>query len=304
MTPREISVRESWGRAGARGYPGLGPQALVAHVAVRLGRLAEAEARGQEPHVGPRAGERGRELVVVRRRECGRIGQRDTHRASLDLRPLLVRTWNLFHGNAKPPERRAFLEEAVRLASADRPDVLCLQEVPVWALERLDEWSGMAAVGAVAARPTIGPLPSTPELGRRLTAIDHGRFRSAFSGQANAVLVVAGLRVLESHDIVLNPRRFRRAQARWLGLDLVARLAWAKERRVCQAVRARAEDGSTLVVGNLHATSYDADQRLADAELLRAAWFVDAVAIPGEPVVICGDFNVTAARSRTLADLG
>src|SRR5919206_561747 len=127
------------------------------------------------------------------------------------LAPLLVRTWNLFHGNAKPPERTAFLQEMVRLAAADGPDVLCLQEVPVWALERLGEWSGMSAVGAVAARPTLGPLPSTAEIGRVLTSLHHG--------------------------------------------------------------------------------------------LLRAAWFVDAVAVPGEPVVLCGDFNVPAARSRTLADL-
>jgi endonuclease/exonuclease/phosphatase family metal-dependent hydrolase len=216
---------------------------------------------------------------------------------------LLVRTWNVFHGNAKPPERRAFLEETVRLATADRPDVLCLQEVPVWALARLAEWSGMTAVGAVAARPTIGPLPSTPELGRRLTALDHGRFRSAFSGQANAVLVGAGLRVLDERTTVLNSRRFRAAQARWLGLGLVARLAWAKERRVCQAVRVGGEDGTTTLVANLHATSYPADRRLADAELLRAAWFADALAAPGEPVVLCGDFNVEGERSRTLRDL-
>jgi endonuclease/exonuclease/phosphatase family metal-dependent hydrolase len=216
---------------------------------------------------------------------------------------LLVRTWNLFHGNAKPPERHAFLEEMVRLAAADRPDVLCLQEVPAWALDRLSGWSGMRAVGAVAARPTLGPLPSTAEIGRVVTSLNHGLLRSAFAGQANAVLVGDGLRIRDEEWIVLNPRRFRRAQARWLGLDLAARLGWAKERRVCQAVRVAAEDGSTLVVGNLHATSFDADQRLADAELLRAAWFVDAVAAPGEPVVMCGDFNVTAARSRTLADL-
>jgi endonuclease/exonuclease/phosphatase family metal-dependent hydrolase len=216
---------------------------------------------------------------------------------------LLVRTWNLFHGNATPPERTAFLEEMVRLAAADRPDVLCLQEVPVWALEHLARWSGMSAIGAVAARPTIGPLPSTAEIGRVLTSLDHGLLRSAFAGQANAVLVGGGLRIRDARCVVLNPRRFRRAQARWLGLDLVARLGWAKERRVCQAVRVAREDGSTIVVGNLHATSFDADQRLADAELLRAAWFVDAVAVPGEPVVLAGDFNVTAARSRTLADL-
>jgi endonuclease/exonuclease/phosphatase family metal-dependent hydrolase len=216
---------------------------------------------------------------------------------------LVVRTWNLFHGNAQPPERTAFLEEMVRLAAADRPDVLCLQEVPVWALDRLAGWSGMSVAGAVAARPTIGPLPSTAEIGRVLTSLDHGLLRSAFAGQANAILVGEGLRIRDERSVVLNPRRFRRAQARWLGLDLVSRLAWAKERRVCQAVRVAREDGTTLVVGNLHATSYDADQRLPDAELLRAAWFLDAVAIPGEPLVLAGDFNITAACSRTLADL-
>ena len=47
---------------------------------------------------------------------------------------LLVRTWNLFHGNASPPERHGFLEQMIRLATEDGPDVLCLQELPVWAL--------------------------------------------------------------------------------------------------------------------------------------------------------------------------
>lgn len=56
-------------------------------------------------------------------------------------------------------------------------------------------------------------------------------------------------------------------------------------------------------MGNLHGTSYGPDERLADAELVRAAAFVDGLAAPEEAVVLCGDFNVTAARSRTLADL-
>ena len=224
------------------------------------------------------------------------------HRPKRRLALLLVRCWNLFHGNAKPPERSAFLDEMVRLAVADRPDVLCLQELPVWALRHLDEWSGMRSFGAVAARPSIGPLPSTAEIGRALTSLDHGRLRSAFSGQANAILVVPDLEVVAAETIVLNARRFRRAQARWLGLGLAARLGWATERRVCQAVRVRRKDG-TLLLGNLHATSYPADQRLADAELLRAAWFVIGLAGPEEPVVLCGDFNVPAARSRTLTDL-
>jgi endonuclease/exonuclease/phosphatase family metal-dependent hydrolase len=216
---------------------------------------------------------------------------------------LLVRTWNLFHGNARPPERRAYLDEMVRLASADRPDVLCLQEVPVWALRRLGDWSGMTAFGAVGAPPMLGPLPSTEQIGRALTALNHGLLRSAFSGQANALLVRPELRPVEAGSIVLNSWRFRRAQARWLGLDVVARLAWAKERRVCHAVRVLGPDGSAALVANLHATSYPPDQRLPDAELLRAAAFADAVAEPDEICVLAGDFNVSAERSWTLADL-
>ena len=218
------------------------------------------------------------------------------------MRAVLVRTWNVFHGNAKPPERRAFLEEMVQLATADEPDVLCLQEVPVWALGELEPWSGMAAFGAVAARPSLGPFPSTAGIGRALTELDHGLLRSAFTGQANAVLVSPRLRGAAEPTLVLNSRSFRRAQARWLGLDLVATLAWARERRVCQAVRVTSADG-TVLVANLHGTSYRPDERLADAELLRAAAFVDGLAGPDEAVVLCGDFNVTAARSRTLADL-
>lgn len=217
--------------------------------------------------------------------------------------PLLVRTWNLFHGNTVPPGRADRLEEMVRLAVSDGPDVLCLQEVPPWALERLDEWSGMVAVGEVAARPRVGPLPSTTGIGRALTSLHHGLLRSAFSGQANAILAAPPLRVLERDRIVLNSRHFRAAQARWLGLPALARLAWARERRVCHAARLARPGGSTLVVANLHATSYRPDPRLADAELLRAATFADALARPQELLVLAGDFNLRAERSRTLAAL-
>jgi endonuclease/exonuclease/phosphatase family metal-dependent hydrolase len=155
----------------------------------------------------------------------------------------------------------------------------------------------------VARRPSLGPLPWPAELGRAVTDLNHGLLRSALTGQANAILVGSGLAVVEHRRVVLNPFRFRRAQARRLGLGRAARLAWAVERRVCQAVRVRRPDGSTLVVGNLHGTSYPFDKRLADAELLRAATFVDGVAAPREPVLLCGDFNVSVRRSRTLAQL-
>jgi endonuclease/exonuclease/phosphatase family metal-dependent hydrolase len=214
---------------------------------------------------------------------------------------LLVRTWNLFHGNAKPPERRAFLEQMVRLISSDAPDVVCLQEVPAWALPHLDEWSAMAAVGDVAARPMVGPIPSAPEVGRVLTDLNHGLLRSAFTGQANAILLAPAFRLVEHRMLVLNPFSFRRRVARRLSLGGVTRLAWGKERRVCQVLRVSA-DGSTAVVANLHATSYP-DKRLADSELARAAAFVDAFADPAEPVVFGGDFNLTLRNSHTLRAL-
>jgi endonuclease/exonuclease/phosphatase family metal-dependent hydrolase len=189
----------------------------------------------------------------------------------------------------------------VQLA-ADGADVVCLQELPVWALAELGGWSQMTAIADVAQRPRLGPLRSSARLGRAITQLNDGFFRSAFTGQANAILLRPGLRVLEHRSVALNPRSFRHAQTRRLGLGFVAGLAWSKERRVCQAVRIERGEG-TFVVGNLHATSYPPDRRLADAELLRAAVFVDGFARPEEPVLLCGDFNVSTRTSRTLADL-
>ena len=190
----------------------------------------------------------------------------------------------------------------IELATADEPDVLCLQEVPPWALERLGKWSGMTVFGEVAARPSIGPLPSTAEVGRRLTALDPPRFRGAFAGQANAILLAPGLRALEHDSIVLNTRSFRRAQARWVGLPLVDELYWAKERRVCQAVRAGLSDGRVASITNFHATG-SKDKRIPDAEVMRAATFADALARPHEVCVLAGDFNITTERSLTLAEI-
>jgi len=215
---------------------------------------------------------------------------------------VLVRTWNLFHGNAKPPTRNAHLEEMLRLATADDPDVVCLQELPLWSARWLEPWSGMRAYVDVAAPPKLGPFRSTAEVGRRLT-VHHGLLRSALTGQANAILLSREFRVLEHRHIVLNPRRFRRIQARRLGLGPLARLAWAKERRVCQAVRAELPDGRRAVLANLHATSFPADKRLPDAELLRGAAFADGLAEPDELCVFAGDFNVRREESWTLREL-
>jgi endonuclease/exonuclease/phosphatase family metal-dependent hydrolase len=209
---------------------------------------------------------------------------------------VLIRSWNLFHGNTVPPQPEAFLDEMLRRATADEPDVLCLQELPAWALGRF-------TVGDVAARPSLGPVPIPAELGRRLTEPNHGLLRSAFSGQGNAIEVSPRLRVLTHDSLTLNARRFRAAQARALELGPVARLGWAKERRVVQTVRVAEPEGRTFLIANMHCTSYPADERLADAEVLRAAWFAVSRAAPDDVVVLAGDFNVRAERSRSISDL-
>src|SRR5262249_57527436 len=89
---------------------------------------------------------------------------------------------------------------------------VCGQEVPPWALSHLGTWSGMVVFPAIAALPTIGPLPSTAELGRRLRRVDPGRLRSLFTGQANVVLLALRHRGEPAGELVLNTRRFRRAQ--------------------------------------------------------------------------------------------
>ena len=211
--------------------------------------------------------------------------------------PLLVRTWNVFHGNAVPPERRDFLEDMVRLATSDGPAALCLQELPVWSLAKLEEWSGMHAFGAVAARPLLG----SARLGGAITEVNHGLFRSAFTGQANAILLRRELRPLATDSIVLNPGGVRRAVARELDLEPRIRFAWAKERRVCQAVRAKA-GGRVFTIANLHASSVP-DRRCQDRELLRAAVFADAFAEPGDVLVLAGDFNTVIGESTTLEQL-
>jgi len=209
---------------------------------------------------------------------------------------VLVRSWNLFHGNTVPPGRHAYLDQMIDLATADDPDVLCVQEVPAWALGRF-------TVGDVAARPTFGPFPIPASLGRRLTSIDTGLLRSLFEGQGNAIQLSSRLRVLDHGVLALNSARFRRVEARSFGLDLVERLAWGKERRIVQAVRVSRGDGPPFVVANLHCTGFRPDIRVTEAELLRAAWFTVSFARPEEPVVFAGDFNLTPFGSQTLRDL-
>jgi endonuclease/exonuclease/phosphatase family metal-dependent hydrolase len=108
---------------------------------------------------------------------------------------MLVRTWNLFHGKPSPPGRRAFLEQMIELVTRDRPDIVCLQELPVWSLPYLERWSGMRASSAVARRPLL------PVGARQITALHHGVLRSAFTGEADAILTREPARALGEHVV-------------------------------------------------------------------------------------------------------
>ena len=139
-------------------------------------------------------------------------------------------------------------------------DVVALQEVPVWAIGRLGGWSGMDAAGAVARPARLG------KLGRALTARAPDVFRSAFNGQANALLVARPLALVGNRVVELRPRGVR-------------------ERRVCQLARVQAS-GRSFLVANFHATAHAADA--AREEVARVGKLVGGL----DAVVVCGDFNV------------
>ncbi len=123
---------------------------------------------------------------------------------------MLVRTWNLFHGKPSPPGRRAFLRQMIELVTDDGPDVVCLQELPVWALGHLESWSGMQAYTAVARRPLL------PVGARTVTALHHGLLRSAFTGEGDAILTREPARALGT-TVVGNAKLRRIAHAVELG---------------------------------------------------------------------------------------
>jgi endonuclease/exonuclease/phosphatase family metal-dependent hydrolase len=184
---------------------------------------------------------------------------------------LLIRSWNVFHGNSHPPGRRSYLRQMVGLAAADGPDVLCLQEVPLWALPRLSRWSGgMTARWSVARRPW---LPAW--FGGAITRLNQGLFRSAISGQANAILLRPPLAVREHRERQISEGR--------------------RERRTCHAVRV---DG--LVVGNLHATNDFRRHQIPAAEVRRGEELIAELARAGDVCVLAGDFNLRAAELEPL----
>jgi endonuclease/exonuclease/phosphatase family metal-dependent hydrolase len=208
---------------------------------------------------------------------------------------VLVRSWNVFHGNTSPPGRRAYLREMVELITADRPEIVCLQEVPAWALERVGGWVGMQGIGDRTRRGR--------PFGRRVTSLHAGLFRSSFGGQGNVILVPQGVTVRERKVITLNTNPFCEEEGRKLELDPKLIRWWERERRICQVAKIERPDRRRFLVANVHATSLPRDTRLADAELRRATNFADRQSETEEIVIFAGDFNITEAQSRTIAAL-
>jgi endonuclease/exonuclease/phosphatase family metal-dependent hydrolase len=151
----------------------------------------------------------------------------------------------------------------IRLVTGDAPDIVALQEVPLWALHRLERWSGMTARSAKTMPALLGPLA------RLAVSVDPIRFRSMATGQANAILVNPRFEVGEHKTLVLNPYLSRRARM----------LKW-KHRRLCQSLQVTAR-GRELVVGNLHAAP------ARDQIMLASEFLADA-----ERCLLCGDFNL------------
>jgi endonuclease/exonuclease/phosphatase family metal-dependent hydrolase len=151
----------------------------------------------------------------------------------------------------------------IRLVTEDGPDVVALQEVPLWALRLLERWSGMTARWLRTMPALLGPL------GRVAAYFDPIRFRSAATGQANVILVHRRYDVGMHRTLVLNP-----------DLSWRARLLRWEHRRACQSLEVKSALGD-VVVGNLHAAP--------DREHVRRAGEFFAHA---EHCILCGDFNL------------
>lgn len=216
---------------------------------------------------------------------------------------MLVRTWNLDGGNVVPPDRRIHLQAMVELITTGSPDVVCLQEIPVWALPRLGDWGGMQALTARARRPKLGPLPVPPILGRRLSRPRHGRPGASRSGKGNAILIPTGATVRSHKTITLNTNVFCEERGARFGLTPKEMVWWERERRVCHVVQYELPSRQRFLVANLHSTYCPRDLRLADAELRRAVNFVLRSSELEEALIVAGDFNLPRTASETVNEL-
>jgi endonuclease/exonuclease/phosphatase family metal-dependent hydrolase len=189
---------------------------------------------------------------------------------------LLIRTWNIAHGRDIPPGaehghmRRKLLREMAQVMTQDDPDLVLLQEVPVWAADLLREHTGMG----VTLAPTYGahipfvhlplPLAVGAAVGRALPDL----VRTQVEGQAQAVLYGPALLLVSARRVLLNERTLLRGEPR------IAQLARLRHRRA----------GRELAVANVHADTG------GDEQIEKAGFVLERFA-RGAPMVLGGDLN-------------
>ncbi len=193
---------------------------------------------------------------------------------------LQIRTWNIAHGRDVPPDRehghlhRKLLDEMAALMVEQSPDIVLLQEVPVWAAEHLRRATGMGVTMAPAYGAHVPflhvplPLALGAAIGRALPDL----VRTQIEGQANAVLYGEDLLLVSARRVQINQRQRLRG-----------------EPRIAQLVRLRHRSaGRELVVANVHADSGDNRHQLE-----RAGYVLERFA-RGAPMVLAGDLNADA----------
>jgi len=96
--------------------------------------------------------------------------------------PLLVLSWNIFHGRSLPPANRNLLPEFAERLAGWAWDVAVLQEVPPWWPPELARAAGATQRTALTSRNAFLPL-------RRFVAERWPELIKSGGGGANAILV-------------------------------------------------------------------------------------------------------------------
>ena len=168
---------------------------------------------------------------------------------------MLVRTWNLFDGNIVPPDRHVHLREMVELITAGTPDVVCLQEIPVWALRGSATGAGCRPLTARAqAAEARARSRSRHRSAARSRAPRHGPIRARVrAARATRSCSRREATVREPQDDHPEHERLLRGARRPLRADaegdgLVGARAPRLPRRPVRAARPR----QRFLVANLH----------------------------------------------------
>ena len=168
------------------------------------------------------------------------------------------------------------------LMVSERPDVVLLQEVPVWAADQLRKATGVGVTLAPAygAHVPFLHLPRPLALGAAVGKAMPDLVRTQIEGQANALLYGQSLLLVSARRAQINQRHRLRG-----------------EPRIAQLVRLRHRSaGREIAVANVHADSGDNRHQLE-----RAGYLLERFA-RGAPMVLAGDLNA-GARSAALRAL-